>query len=148
MDDIDKGILRVIQEDTRTGYQEIAKRLSIAPSTVHFRIKKLINMGVIERFSAILNLEKMGYMTIAWIGLSCDPDKIDSVADILASFDQIQMVCTASGDHDLLIQIVAKNEKDLWRFINKNIKTISGVEKDFDVSCFLDVYKKTNSIVV
>lgn len=146
MDEIDKKILQILQENDKVRYQEIGKKLKIGASTVHYRIKKLSENGVIKSFSAIIDPKVVGYDTTAWLGLSVDPTKMDEIAQRLAEYDEVQIVTTATGDHDLLVQIIARGEKELWRFINENIKPMEGVEKDFDVSTFLDEYKRTHII--
>jgi Lrp/AsnC family transcriptional regulator, regulator for asnA, asnC and gidA len=146
MDEIDKKILHLLQEDDKIQYQKISEQLDIGASTVHYRIKKLINKGIIKNFSAVVDPEKAGYTTTAVLGLNVDPLKMDEVAKKLTGYDEVQVVTTASGDHDIIIQLIAKDGKHLWRFINENIKTIDGVEKKIHVSSFLDVYKRTNII--
>ena len=146
MDEIDKKVLNELQQDDKLQYKKIADKLKIAASTVHARVKKMVDSGIIERFSAIVDPEKVGYNTTSWIGLNVDPKKMDEVANKLTQFEEVQLVCTASGDHDLLVKTIAKNDKELWRFINKKIKTLDGIEKKFDVSSFLDVYKRSNMI--
>ncbi len=146
MDEIDKKILQILQENDKVRYQEIGKKLDIGASTVHYRIKKLSENGVIKSFSAIIDPKVVGYDTTAWLGLSVDPTKMDQIAQKLAEYDEVQIVTTATGDHDLLVQIIARDEKELWRFINENIKPMEGVEKDFDVSTFLDEYKRSHII--
>lgn len=146
MDEIDKKILQILQENDKVRYHEIGKKLNIGASTVHYRIKKLSENGVIKSFSAIIDPKVVGYDTTAWLGLSVDPTKMDEIAQKLAKYDEVQIVTTATGDHDLLVQIIARDEKELWRFINENIKPMEGVEKDFDVSTFLDEYKRSHII--
>ncbi|MFO7966164.1 MAG: Lrp/AsnC family transcriptional regulator [Archaeoglobaceae archaeon] len=144
MDEIDKRILHILQENDKVRYHEIGKKLDIGASTVHYRIKKLSENGVIKSFSAIIDPKVVGYDTTAWLGLSVDPTKMDEIAQKLAKYDEVQIVTTATGDHDLLVQIIARDEKELWRFINENIKPMEGVKKDFDVSTFLDEYKRSH----
>lgn len=148
MDEIDKKILQILQENDKVRYHEIGKKLNIGASTVHYRIKKLSENGVIKSFSAIIDPKVVGYDTIAWLGLSVDPTKMDEIAQKLAEYDEVQIVTTATGDHDLLVQIIARDEKELWRFINENIKPMKGVEKDFDVSTFLDEYKHSHIVKI
>lgn len=148
MDEIDKKILQILQENDKVRYHEIGKKLNIGASTVHYRIKKLSENGVIKSFSAIIDPKVVGYDTTAWLGLSVDPTKMDEIAQKLADYDEVQIVTTATGDHDLLVQIIARDEKELWRFINENIKPMNGVEKDFDVSTFLDEYKRSHIIKI
>jgi len=146
MDEIDKEILYLLQEDDKIQYQKIAEKLNIGPSTVHYRIKKLMKKGIIKKFSAIIDPEKVGYTTIAVLGLNVDPLKMDEIAKKLTIYDEVQVVTTSSGDHDIILQITARDGKHLWRFINENIKTIDGVDKKIHVSSFLDIYKNTTTI--
>ena len=141
MDAIDRTILQLLQEDAKISYFNISEKLNIGTSTVHFRIKKMIDNDIIKNFSIVVDHEKVGYTTKAWVGLSVDPKKIDGVAKKLASYEEIQLVSTASGTHEIVFQIISKDEKKLWNFINNNIKPLDGVKKGFHVSCFLDCYK-------
>jgi len=146
MDDIDKKILNILQQNDKTQYQRIAKQLDLGASTVHYRIKKLMKQGIITSFSAIIDPEKVGYNTSAVIGLNVDPLKMHDIALQLTTYDEVQLVTTSSGDHDIIINILSKNGKHLWRFINEHIKPIEGVEKKIHVSTYLDIYKRTNMI--
>lgn len=146
MDDIDKKILNILQENDKTQYQRIAKELNLGASTVHYRIKKLIQNDFIVSFSAIIDPEKVGYSTSAVIGLNVDPLKMHDIARQLTTYSEVQLVTTSSGDHDIIINVLAKDGKHLWRFINENIKPIDGVEKKIHVSTYLDIYKRTNRI--
>ncbi len=146
MDDIDKKIINILQKNDKTQYQRIAKELNLGASTVHYRIKKLIQNGIITNFSAIIDPEKVGYETSAVIGLNVDPLKMHDIAQQLTSYDEVQLVTTSSGDHDIIINVLSKDGKHLWRFINEHIKPINGVEKKIHVSTYLDIYKRTNII--
>ena len=148
MDDIDKKILNILQENDKTQYQVIAEELGLGASTIHYRIKKLISQGIITSFSAIIDPEKIGYATTAVLGLNVDPLKMHEIALALTAFDEVQVVTTSSGDHDIILQILAKDGKHLWRFINEHIKPMDGVEKKIHVSTFLDVYKRTTMIKI
>lgn len=146
MDNIDKKVLNYLQNDCTISYQEIADKLQVGSSTIHYRIKKLLKKGIIQSFSAIVNPDNVGYVTTAVVGLNVEPLKMYEIANLLSSFDKVQTVATCSGDHDIILQIIAKDGKDLWKFINEHIKTIEGVDKKIHVSSFLDVYKRTNKI--
>ena len=78
MDEVDRRILQVLQKDDKVPYHKMGEGLGIGASTVHSRVRKMVNGGVIEGFSAIINPEKVGYEVTAWIGLSIDPGKIDT----------------------------------------------------------------------
>ena len=146
MDEIDKKILEILQHNDKVPYYQIGKKLNIGASTVYSRVKKMVEKGIIKSFSAIVEPETVGYNTIAWIGLSVNPRKTEKVAKKLASYDEVQVIASSSGDHDIVLQVIARNEKELWKFIKEKIKTIDGVEKDIHVSTFIELYKRTNVV--
>lgn len=148
VDDIDKQILNVLQKNDKTSYRELSEKLKLAASTIHNRVTKMIEEEIIKQFGAIVDPAKIGYNTIAIIGLSVDPMKMNEIAEIIASYDETQLVAISSGDHDIIAQIIAKDEKSLWNFINIKIKTINGINPHIHVSNFLDIFKSTHSIKI
>lgn len=148
LDEIDKKILNILQINDKVSYRELSDKLKLAASTIHNRVTKMIEEEIIKQFGAILDPAKIGYNTIAIIGLTVDPIKMNEIASKIASFDEIQLVAISSGEHDIIAQIVAKDEKSLWNFINIKIKTINGINSQIHVSNFLDIYKSTHSIKI
>ncbi len=148
LDETDKKILNILQKNDKVSYRELADKLQLAASTIHNRVKKLIEEEIIKEFAAIVDPVKIGYNTIALIGLTVDPLKMKDIASKIASFEETQLVAVSSGDHDIIAQIIAKDEKSLWNFINIKIKTINGIKPQIHVSNFLDIYKSTSSIKI
>lgn len=140
MDELDKEILNKLKEDAKLSYKKIAKMLNKPPSTIHFRIKRMIEDKTIMRFSSIVDVGKLGYETVGWVGLTIDPLKTEKIAKKIASFEEIRMVSITGGAHNLVVQILSKNEKELWNFIRENIQTIDGVQ-NLDVSSSLKIFK-------
>ena len=140
MDDLDLQILKKLQENAKLSYQQIAKMLNAPTSTIHFRVQKMIEEKIIVRFASIIDVGKMGYETVGWVGLSIDPLKTEDMAKTIASFSEVRMVTITGGTHNIVLQILTKDEKELWNFIRENIQTIEGV-KEIDVSSSLKVYK-------
>ncbi|MFX1304730.1 MAG: Lrp/AsnC family transcriptional regulator [Promethearchaeota archaeon] len=148
MDEVDKRILNILQKNDKISYRELAEKLKLAASTIHNRVKKMIEEEIIKQFGAIVDPVKIGYNTIAIVGLSVDPTKMNKIAEKIASYNETQLVAISSGDHDIIAQIIAKDEKTLWNFINIKIKTINGIKPQIHVSNFLDIYKSTQSIKI
>ncbi len=146
MDYIDKKILNLLQDNDKISYHKIAKILRMSASTVHSRVKKMTQNGIIKRFSAIIEPQKVGFNSIAIIGLTVDANKMSEAANALSLFKEVQIVSTSTGDHDLIALIIAEDEKSLWRFINRKIKTIDGINSRIDVSSFIDIYKFSHMI--
>ena len=146
MDNTDKKILDILQDNDKLSYYKIAKILNMATSTVHSRVKKMEKNGIIKSFSAIIEPAKVGYNTMAIIGLTVDAGKMSKVAQKISSYKEVQILSTSTGDHDLIALVIAKDEKSLWRFVNQRIKTLDGIKSRMDVSSFIDIYKNSHVI--
>ena len=146
LDQKDKKILKILQDNYNISYQELSKRIGLAASTIHNRVQNLLDSGVIEKIDTVINPLKVGFESIAIIELSVDPLRMEDIAKKLASFKNIQLVASTTGEHDLIAKILAKNEKKLWKFINEKIKVIDGIRAEINVSNFIDIYKRTNRI--
>ena len=146
IDEKDKEILNILQENYRISYQELSKVVGLAASTIHNRVQHMLNSGIIREFDTLVDPFKVGFETIAILGITVDPLKMDAIAKKIATYERVQLVVTSTGDHDIVARIIAKNYKDLWRFINEKIKTIDGVKPQMNVSSFIDIYKMTHNI--
>ncbi|HDZ62381.1 MAG TPA: Lrp/AsnC family transcriptional regulator, partial [Nitrospirae bacterium] len=94
MDDKDLKIIEIRAEDSRTPFTEIAKRIRVSESTVRKRIKNLEDEGVIKKYSIIIDPAKIGYNTVAIVGLDVEPTKFLSVASKLTEFKEVKYVAT------------------------------------------------------
>ena len=146
MDDIDKKILNILQNSFRISYRDLGKKVKMAASSVHNRVQKMIDEGIIKKQETIINPMKAGFETIAILGLSVDPLKMDEIAEKIASYDVVQLIATTTGDHDIVARVIAENDKSLWRFINEKIKTIDGIRPQMDISSFIDIFKMSHKI--
>ncbi|MBN1800991.1 MAG: response regulator [Candidatus Lokiarchaeota archaeon] len=146
LDEKDKEILNLLQENHKISYSELSNIIGLAASTIHNRVQNMVKDGIIKGFHTHVDPFKVGYKNIAILGLSVNPIMINEVSKQIAAHDEVQLVASSTGDHDILVQVVAKNEKDLWRFINKKIKVIEGVNPQLHVSDFIDIFKMTHKI--
>lgn len=146
MDKVDQKILSLLQKNDKISYTKLAKYLNLAASTVHNRVKNMEKKGIIKQYSAIINPDKVGYNARALLGITVNPEKMKDIAQKLATYEEVQLVAVSTGDHDIVVQIIAENEKTLWRFINTKIKSIDGIKSRMDVSSFIDVYKNTHIV--
>jgi len=146
MDEIDRKILNELQDNYRISYQELSKKIGMAASTLHNRVQNMLDSGIIKEFDTLVDPFKVGYETIAMLGLSVEPLRMNEVAEKLASYEQVQLIGTTTGDHDIIAKVIEKNEKSLWRFINEKVKPIKGVKSQMDVSSFIDIFKMTHKI--
>ena len=69
LDDLDRQILDVLIENTRTPFTDIAKKMNVSAGTIHIRVKKMEDSGVIKGSSLTIDYEKLGYAFIAYVGI-------------------------------------------------------------------------------
>lgn len=127
-DEIDLKILKILTENARTPYTEIARVLGLSEAAVRKRIKKLERKGVIEGYTIKINYKLLGYK-VAWIGIDVAPEKIVSVLEEVNKIsDSIQSIYTSIGDHDILLEIIYRDYEELKELV-KNLEKIDGVLK-------------------
>ncbi|MFX1380657.1 MAG: winged helix-turn-helix transcriptional regulator [Promethearchaeota archaeon] len=145
-DEKDKEILNFLQENYRISYKDLSKKVDLAASTIHNRVQNMIKEGIIIKFDTFVDPFKVGYESIAILGLSADPLKLDDTARRLSEYNEIQLVASSTGDYNLIVKVIAKDEKNLWRFINEEIKTLEGIQLPINVSSFIDIFKMSHKI--
>ena len=146
LDDKDKMILDILQDNYKISYKEISEKVNLAASTIHNRVQNMINEGIIKKIDTVIDPLKAGYNTMAIIHLFVNPSKLNDIIQKLNRFNEVQLVATSAGEHNLILKLIASNEKSLWRFINEKIKSIEGINPDLKVSSFIDIFKMTNKI--
>ncbi len=145
-DEKDKEILNYLQDNYRISYKDLSKKVNLAASTIHNRVQNMIKEGIIKKFDTFVDPFRVGYNSIAILGLSIDPLSLDDIARRLSNYDEIQLIASSTGDHNLLVKIVARDEKNLWKFINEKIKILDGIKLPMHVSSFIDIFKMSHKI--
>ena len=97
LDKLDKQILRMIAEDARVPFLEVARACNVSGAAIHQRIQKLTSMGIIKGSKFIIDPEKIGYETCAFIGLNLkNPESFD---EVLGKLKEIPEVVESSRHH-------------------------------------------------
>ncbi|MEA2090149.1 MAG: Lrp/AsnC family transcriptional regulator [Thermoproteota archaeon] len=129
LDDLDWKILHALQENSRQTYTEIGRRLGVAHSTIYDRIKRLEEKKVIEKYTAIINREKVGmkYVT-AIMTIFTNPKESENVAEQLAEYNEVLEVSTSLSEELLIIvKVVAEDREKLHSFIARSVAPLPGV---------------------
>ncbi|MBS7625380.1 MAG: Lrp/AsnC family transcriptional regulator [Candidatus Bathyarchaeia archaeon] len=128
-DNTDLAILRLLQEDASISFTEIARRLKMSESTVRKRVEKLVQEGVIKKFTIIIEPSKIGLNAIAIVGIDVEPPKLLEASQKLCELPEVKYVATSTGDHMIMIEIWARDTKELAKIISEKIGVIDGVKK-------------------
>ena len=121
LDELDINILRLLNDDARISYRDIAKRLGVAVGTVHNRIKRLTSEGIIKGFMPLLDPGKLGYDITALILVKARGGHLLEVERRLAESRDTSIVYDITGEHDIAVIARFKNREELSRFIKRTL---------------------------
>ncbi len=129
VDKLDLEILRMLQEDSRIPFTEIAQELKLSESTIRKRVQTLQKKGVIKKFTVEIDPSKIGIRTVAIVGVDMDPTELLRAAQKLCEIKEIRSVATSTGDHMIMTEIWTKDGRELTKLISEKIAKIDGVKK-------------------
>ena len=125
LDLLDKKILRLIAEDARIPFLEVARSCNVSGAAIHQRIQKLTNLGILKGSRFIIDPEKVGYETCAYIGLYLqNPAKFDDVVDELRKIPEVVECHYTTGGFDMFIKIYARNNHHLLNVIHDKLQPL------------------------
>jgi len=126
IDDVDKEILRMLQDNARTSFRKIAKKLNVSEATVFVRVKKLLKRGVIKGFTAIISPEMLGKNLTAFILINADPKKLQNVLEALSGIDDVYEVYDVTGSYYIIAKVRTEDQKKLAKIIDE-VGMIDGI---------------------
>jgi len=119
LDDIDKNIIRILQEDARTSYREIQDSLGISIGTIHNRISKLRDYGIIEGYTLKLNNVKLGYKLTFLIRINCDGKHTEEILNDIKKIPEVCSIFHTTGEQSAALICRFKNSEDVHNFIRE-----------------------------
>jgi len=122
LDELDRKILRLLVEDSRRSFREIAKILGIAVGTAYNRIKKLEELDIIKAYTVLVDQSKIGYGLTAFILMQAEGQYLEEVEKEAAKLDAVSCVYDITGDFDIAIIARFKNSGELNTFIKSMLK--------------------------
>ena len=128
MDELDKKIIRLLNENARKSYREMARKLNISLSTISNRIKKLEDDQIIEHYIPVINQEKLGYTLTAIINLKISRGKLIEVQEKISKDQRVRAVYDITGEWDSVLIANFKDRRDLNGFI-KGVLSMENVER-------------------
>ena len=146
MDNLDNKIIELLQVNGRASNARIAREVGVSEGTVRRRLRRLIQDEII-RVVAIPDPEKMGYTTVALIGIQTGPDKVDAVATDLTKLPETQYVSITTGSFDMFIWVALSSSEELGRFLRRKVGTIPGIRRT-ETFVNLAILKKGYGIIV
>ncbi len=125
LDKLDQRILHMISEDARIPFLEVARVCNVSGAAIHQRIQKLTSMGILRGSQFIIDPEKIGYETCAYIGLNLkNPEDFDQVLEALKKIPEVTECHYTTGNFDMFIKIYAHNNHHLLTIIHDELQPL------------------------
>ena len=127
LDKTDIRILKLLANDSRISYAEIAREVHLSRMAVRERVMKMLEEGIIEIFTVQLNSKKVGLNTPVFLQVKAIPNKLNDVADELVKHPQIESVYVMTGKNELYAEAFVEDVEGLEKFVFEEIYKIEGI---------------------
>lgn len=130
IDDLDLQILSILMEDAKTPYTEIGKKLFVSGGTIHVRMKKLHELGIVK--GAYLNIDHvmLGYDLSAFLGIYLKESSMyDTVINQLKEIPEIVSAHYTTGVYSIFARVICKDTDHLRDVLSSKIQKISGIQR-------------------
>ena len=142
LDALDYKILKMLSENARRPYLEIARECGVSGAAIHQRVQKLYGMDVLKGAVTVINPSSLGYDTCAYVGLLLkEPSKSDMIMEAIRKIPEVVECHYTTGQYDMFLKIYARNNEDLLRIIQSNLSNLSDTRSE-TLICFKEVFKR------
>ena len=130
IDNLDIQILSFLLEDATIPYTEIAKRLIVSGGTIHVRMKKMQDMGIIKGSSLLIDAQKVGYDICAFLGIFLEKGSIyNDAVKKLKEVKEIVELHYCTGTYSMFAKIICRDTNHLREVLNGEIQAIEGIQR-------------------
>lgn len=142
LDSLDKKILRMVAADARIPFLEVARACNVSGAAIHQRMQKMTNLGILKGSRYVIDPEKIGYETCAYIGLNLkDPETFDTVVEKLKDIPEVVECHYTTGDYDMFIKIYAINNHHLLNIIHDKLQPL-GLSRSETIISFNSAFSR------
>ena len=143
LDDTDRAILRILQDDARTPFSEVARHIDMSSATVHDRVSRMEDAGVIGGYHAEIDPAALGYGVSALVGLRVRQGHEDDALTRLRDVDGVREVHLTTGEWDVMMRVYAENTDDLRELMFGRIAGMEGFDRSQTMVILGTAYEET-----
>jgi Lrp/AsnC family transcriptional regulator, regulator for asnA, asnC and gidA len=130
LDKLDLQIIQHMMENAEISYADLGKKLFVSGGTIHVRIKKLQEAGIVKGMRLQADIKKMGYDVIAFIGIYLKESSLyDAVAKELHKIPEIVRLNYTTGNYSMFAEIVCRDISMLRNVLHGQLQKIKGIER-------------------
>ncbi len=130
IDEIDLKILSILIKDAKTPYTDIAKQIDVSGGTVHVRMRKMENMGLVKGANLKVDYRKLGYDISAFLGIYLDKSSL--YGDVISALEKVPEVVQAyytTGNYSIFAKIVCRDTDHLRSVLHDKIQHVNGIQR-------------------
>ncbi|MGY0235973.1 Lrp/AsnC family transcriptional regulator [Longispora urticae] len=125
LDDVNKRLVELLQQDGRTSYAALAKLVGLSEAAVRQRVQRMLDTNVMQ-IVAVTDPLTLGFARQVMIGIKVTGD-LKAAADTIALIPEVDYVVICAGGYDLLVELVCADDEHLLTLLNDAIRTVPGV---------------------
>ena len=130
LDKLDLQIIQAMMQDAEISYADLGKQFFVSGGTIHVRIKKLEELGIVQGKRLAVDLKLLGYDIIDFIGIYLEKSSMyDTVALALKNIPQVVRVNYTTGNYSMFVEIVCKDIQQLRFVLHDELQKIKGIER-------------------
>ena len=123
-DAVDLKIIDILGKDSSTTFVDIAKQIGVSDATIHIRVRRLREAGIIGNFTISVDNNRLGYDHLAFMGINVEPGFAEDVTNDLSSLHEILEIHEMHNRFDLLLKIRAKDLNELRDIVVNKVRTL------------------------
>lgn len=130
IDNVDLKILEILMQDAKKPYTEVAKKAFVSGGTVHVRMSKMEEAGIVEKTTLKVNYGKLGYDITAFIGIFLQKSALyEQVMTALKTIPEVVSIHYTTGNYSMFVKIHCKDTNHLKVVLHDKIQQIEGIER-------------------
>jgi Lrp/AsnC family transcriptional regulator for asnA, asnC and gidA len=148
IDKLDLQIISEMMSNAEISYADLGKKLFVSGGTIHVRMKKLQELGIVKGTRLHVDLKMIGYDVIAFIGIFLEKSSLyDSVAKELRKMPEIVRLNYTTGSYSMFAEIICKDITQLRRVLHDELQKIKGIERTETFISLEESFTRTINVV-
>jgi len=130
IDNVDLKILQLLSQDANMPFTEVAKQVFVSDGTVHVRMRKMREMGIVKGSQLIIDYAKLGWDITAFLGIYLDKSSLYAeVAEHLRSIPEVVDIHYTTGIYSIFVKIICRDTKHLRNILHDKIQKVTGIQR-------------------
>jgi len=130
IDNTDLKILEILMQDAKRPYTEVARKVNVSQGTVHVRMNKMEEAGILDKTTLRINYAKLGYDITAFIGIYLEKSALyDKVLAKLKGIPEITNIHYTTGNYSMFVKIHCRDTNHLKEVLHDKMQQVEGIER-------------------